>query len=85
MVGLQTARRKHELVLGHLRGRNDDGIGRGMVELFLVAHHVVVLVKDGRLEHRAVIVDSADGLAAHDLGTVELGQLDLIIDSRDVA
>ena len=56
-----------------------------MVELFLVAHHVVVLVEDSRLEHGAVIVDSADGLAAHDLGTVELGQLDLVVNCRDVA
>ena len=56
-----------------------------MVELFLVAHHVVVLVKDSRLEHWAVIVDGADRLAAHDLGTVKLGQLDLVIDGRDMA
>ena len=56
-----------------------------MVKFFLVAHHVVVLVKDSRLEHRTVIVDGADRLAAHDLGTVKLGQLDLVIDGRDMA
>ena len=56
-----------------------------MVKLFLVAHHVILLVEDSRLEHRTVIVDGADRLAAHNLGTVKLGQLDLVVDGRDMA
>ena len=56
-----------------------------MVKLVLVAADLALLVKDGRLEHGAVLVDGADGLAAHDLGAVELRQLDLLADRRDVA
>ena len=67
-----------ELAERLLRGGDDHRVAGHLVELFLVADHLVLGVEQRRPEDGARLIDGAHRLAVHNVRPVELGILHLV-------
>ena len=67
-----------ELAERLLRGGDDHRVAGHLVELFLVADHLVLGVEQRRPEDGAGLIDGAHRLAVHNVGAIELGILHLV-------